>query len=132
MFTFKTYLAVMAGGALGTGLRLCLSGLLAAKYGDTFPIGTLVVNVLGSFVIGIYTALTGPEGTILATPLSRQFITIGVIGGFTTFSSFSLQTLNLAAGGEWLRGALNVLLSVALCLLGVWAGNALGAGINQR
>lgn len=132
MFTFKTYLAVMAGGALGTGLRLCLSGLLAAKYGDTFPVGTLVVNVLGSLAIGTYTALTGPEGAILVTPLSRQFVTIGVIGGFTTFSSFSLQTLNLVAGGEWLRGALNVLLSVALCLLGVWLGYVLGAGINQR
>jgi CrcB protein len=90
----------MFGGALGTGLRLSLSGLLAAKYGETFPIGTLVVNVSGSFIIGVYTALTGPDGVFLATPLSRQFVTIGVIGGFTTFSSFSLQTFNLVADGE--------------------------------
>jgi len=132
MFTFKTYLAVMAGGALGTGLRLFLSGLLAAKYGETFPIGTLAVNVAGSFVIGIFVALTGPEGAFLVTPLSRQFVTIGVIGGFTTFSSFSLQTFNLLGDGEWLRGGLNVLLSVVLCLLGVWLGHGLGASINQR
>lgn len=132
MFTFKTYLAVMFGGALGTGLRLFLSGLLAARYGETFPVGTLVVNISGSFVIGLYVALTGPEGAFLATPLSRQFVTIGVIGGFTTFSSFSLQTLNLLADGDWLRGALNVLLSVVLCLLGVWVGHTLGAGITQR
>jgi fluoride exporter len=68
MFTFKTYIAVMFGGALGTGLRLWLSGLLAARYGDTFPVGTLVVNILGSFIIGAYASITGPEGLIPATP----------------------------------------------------------------
>lgn len=132
MSTFQTYLAVMFGGALGTGLRLGLSGLLAAKYGETFPIGTLVVNVSGSFIIGVYAALTGPDGVFLATPLSRQFVTIGVLGGFTTFSSFSLQTLNLITDGDWFRAGLNILLSVALCLLGVWVGHALGAALHQR
>ena len=128
----KTYLAVMCGGAVGTGLRLWLSGFLAARYGETFPVGTLVVNVSGCFVIGLFNGLTSPEGVIFTSPLTRQVVMIGVLGGYTTFSSFSLQTLNLLNDGEWLRGSMNMFLSLALCMLGVWLGQSLAAVLNQR
>jgi CrcB protein len=128
----KTYFAVMLGGAFGTGLRLWLSGVLAGRYGEGFPVGTLVVNVLGSFVIGLFVALSGPGGLFLASPLTRQVVMIGVLGGFTTFSSFSLQTMNLLGAGEWLRAGLNIFLSVALCLLAVWLGHLVVASVHQR
>lgn len=128
----KTYLAVMCGGAAGTALRMWLSGLLASRYGETFPVGTLVVNILGCFVIGLFNGLTGPDGVILTSGLTRQVVMIGVLGGFTTFSSFSLQTLNLIGEGEWLRGLANVLFSVCMCMLGVWLGQMLASALNQR
>jgi CrcB protein len=128
----KTYFAVMLGGAAGTGLRMWISGAMAAKYGETFPVGTLVVNVSGCFVIGCFAALTGPEGVFLTSPLARQIVMIGVLGGFTTFSSFSLQTLNLLSDGEWMRAGLNVILSVVLCLIAVWLGHVVAAALNQR
>jgi CrcB protein len=128
----KTYLAVMAGGAAGTALRLWLSGALAAHYGETFPVGTLAVNVSGCFVIGAFAALTGPDGVFLTAPLTRQVVMIGVLGGFTTFSSFSLQTLNLLGDGEWLRAGWNIVLSVVLCLLAVWLGQVAATAFNQR
>lgn len=132
MNTFQTYVLVMLGGAFGTGLRLWLSSFLAARYGETFPIGTLAANVIGSFVIGLYVGITGPQGMILVSPLARQFVTIGILGGFTTFSSFSLQTCNLLAGGEWFRGTLNIVLSLGVCLLSAWAGTAIASVLNQR
>jgi CrcB protein len=128
----KTYLAVMLGGALGTGLRMALSGWLAAKCGETFPIGTLVVNISGCFVIGAFAELTGPDGVFFTSPLARQVVMLGVLGGYTTFSSFGLQTLNLAQDGEWLRAGSNAVLSLVLCLLAVWLGHALAALLNQR
>lgn len=128
----KTYLAVMLGGAAGTGLRMFLSGWLAAKYGETFPIGTLVVNVSGCLIIGIFAALTGPEGAFLTSPLTRQAVMVGVLGGYTTFSSFGLQTLSLFQDGEWLRAAINAILSLVLCLLAVWAGHTVATIFNQR
>ena len=130
--TLQTYLIVMLGGALGTGLRMWLSLLLAARYGDTFPVGTLAVNILGSFVIGLFVGLTGPQGIFFASPLLRQFVIIGFLGGFTTFSSFSLQTYHLLASGEWFRGGLNILLSLTICLAAVWAGTLLAGLINNR
>ena len=128
----KTYLAVMFGGALGTGLRMAVSGWLAMKYGETFPIGTVVVNVTGCFIIGLVAALTGPDGPYFAAPLTRQIVMIGMLGGYTTFSSFSLQTLTLVQSGEWLRAVLNVLLSFVLCLVAVWLGHVTAALLQQR
>jgi len=128
----KTYLAVMFGGAVGTALRFGLSNWFASHYGETFPVGTIVVNVTGCFVIGLFAALTGPDGVFLASPLTRQMVTIGVLGGYTTFSSFSLQTLSLLSGGEWLRASWNVLLSVILCLVAVWLGQLVASLVNQR
>lgn len=128
----KTYLAVMLGGAAGTGLRMWLSGICDAKYGETFPVGTLVVNVVGCFVIGAFASLAGPEGTVMTSPLTRQIVTIGVLGGFTTFSSFGLQTFNLMANGDWLRAGLNAMLSLVLCLAAVWMGHVAAGVVGQR
>lgn len=128
----KTYLAIMLGGAIGTGLRMALSGWLAAKYGETFPVGTLVVNVTGCFVIGMFAALTGPDGLFFMSPLTRQVVMIGVLGGYTTFSSFGLQTFNLFQDGEWLRAGVNAVLSLGLCLLAVWLGHLASTIFNQR
>lgn len=127
----KTYLAIMCGGALGTGFRAALASWLALKYGENFPVGTVVVNVSGCFIIGAVAAITGPGGALSASPLVRQTVMIGLLGGYTTFSSFSLQTLDLAQRGEWMRAGLNVLLSVVLCLLAVWLGHLTAAQFNR-
>ena len=123
--------AVAIGSALGGLARYGLSGVVARSFGETFPWGTLAVNVVGSFLIGAFAAVTGPDGRLLASPAVRVFWTIGIFGGFTTFSSFSLNTLSLAQDGEWLRAGGNVVLSVGLCLIGVWLGAVLGAWVNR-
>jgi len=124
------YLWVAIGGAVGSVARYGLNGLISARFGETFPWGTLAINVTGSFLIGVFAAFSDPDGRVLASPGVRQFLMIGVCGGYTTFSSFSLQTLRLAQDGEWLYAGGYVLLSVALCLAAVWLGYALGAAFN--
>jgi fluoride exporter len=126
-----TYLWVALGGALGSVGRFWLSGLVASRYGESFPMGTLVVNATGSFVIGFLGALYAPEGRLLVTPGGRQFLMIGVCGGYTTFSSFSLQTLSLLRDREWFYAGGNVLLSVGLCMIAVWLGYLLGAALSS-
>lgn len=88
------------------------------------------MNVLGSFVIGFFSTLTGPDGRIFASTTARQFVMAGICGGYTTFSSFSLQTLNLMNDGEWFYAAANAFGSIVLCFLAVWAGHALAAGVG--
>lgn len=88
------------------------------------------MNIAGSFIIGFFATLTGPDGRIFADTLTRQFVMIDFLGGYTTFSSFSLQTLALLQDGEWLLASANIALSVIACLLAVWAGYALAASIN--
>jgi CrcB protein len=124
------YLWVAAGGALGTMGRYWLSGVVARVMGETFPWGTLLINVSGSFVIGLFAALTGPDGRVLVGSSGRQFVMVGLCGGFTTFSAFSLQTLNLMNDGEWFRASGNIVLSVVLCLIAVWVGYLLATTIN--
>ncbi len=126
-----TYLWVAIGGALGSVARFWINGLVSARFGESFPWGTMVINVSGSFLIGFFAALTGTEGRSFAPASVRTFFMVGVCGGYTTFSSFSLQTLNLANDGEWLHAGANVLLSVVLCLLGVWLGFLLANHLNQ-
>src|SRR5437764_11953984 len=126
------YLWIMFGGALGTGARFWISGFVAQRIGEFFPLGTLVVNVTGSFVIGLFAALADPQGPFLIAPKFRQFFMIGLCGGYTTFSSFSLQTLDLAQGGDWLKAALNTVLSVFCCLFAVWVGRSIGLTIISR
>jgi fluoride exporter len=122
---------VALGSAIGGAARYWASGLVARGIGETFPWGTIAVNILGSFLIGLVFTATGPDGRILIPTAARQFMLVGVFGGFTTFSSFSLQTLMLLQDGEWLWAAGNVVISVLLCLLGVWLGHSLAVIINR-
>ena len=117
-----SYFVIALGGALGSAARFWISGFVARRVGETFPWDTLLVNVSGSFVIGFFATLTGPDGRWLVPTSFRQFFMFGLCGGYTTFSSFSLQSLSLAQEGEWLSVGLNATLSVGLCLLGVWLG----------
>jgi fluoride exporter len=126
-----TYFWVMLGSALGGGLRYFLSGVIANAFGETFPVGTLIVNVTGSFVIGFFATLTAPDGRYIVRTDARQFVMTGICGGYTTFSSFSLQTLNLVRDGEMVAAGAYIGLSVVLCLLAVWAGHVLALTINQ-
>ncbi len=125
------YFWVVTGSAIGGALRCFLSGLVASHFGETFPWGTLFVNVTGSFVIGFFATLTAPDGRLFASAAARQFVMTGICGGYTTFSSFSLQTLNLARDDQWLYASANVVASSGLCLLFVWLGHIAAAGINQ-
>jgi CrcB protein len=125
------YLLVALGGALGSVARFALSGFVANQFGTTFPWGTFIINVTGSFVIGFYATLTGPDGRVFASGHSRQFFMTGICGGYTTFSSFSLQTLTLARDDEWLQAGGNVVGSVVACLVAVWLGHLAASYINQ-
>jgi fluoride exporter len=117
-----SYFLIGLGGAIGSVVRFWVSGLIASRFGQTFPLGTLVVNVTGSFAIGLFAALSEPEGRWLINPSLRQFLMIGICGGYTTFSSFSLQTLALIQEGGWLHAVLNSIASFAFCLFAVWLG----------
>lgn len=125
-----SYIWVGLGGAVGSIARFWASGVVARHFGETFPWGTLIVNVSGSFVIGFFAAATGADGWWLAAPSTRQFVMLGICGGYTTFSSFSLQTLNLARDGEYFRAGANSVLSFILCLAGVYVGHALAASLS--
>ena len=127
-----SYILVMLGGALGTGARFWMSGFIAERAGEFFPLGTLVVNVTGSFAIGFFAAFTDPEGAILVSTRFRQFFMIGVCGGYTTFSSFSLQTLDLVRDGDWLKASLNTVLSFACCLAAVCLGRILAVALLPK
>ena len=120
----QNFLWVMIGSALGGAARFWGSVVVANRFGETFPWGTIIVNVLGCFVIGFFNTLSGPDGRIFVPIVARQFVMIGLCGGFTTFSAFSLQTLTLMQAGDWARAGLYVLLSVLLCLVAVWLGVA--------
>jgi CrcB protein len=125
------YLWVALGGALGSVGRYWLGGLIAARTGATFPLGTLAINITGSFLIGLFAAMNTTEGRAYSSPGIRQFFMIGICGGFTTFSTFSLETLNLLRDREWFYAGGNVLLSVVLCLVAVWLGFLLGSVFNS-
>ena len=126
-----TYLWIAIGSALGGVARFWCSGVAARTIGETFPWGTLIVNVVGSFIIGFFATLTGPDGRVFVSSTARQFVMIGFCGGYTTFSSFSIQTLNLVQDGEWLRAGGNIVGSVVLCLVAVWAGYVAAAALNS-
>lgn len=126
-----TYILVAIGSALGGTFRFWLSALISNQFGQTLPWGTLVVNVTGSFIIGLFATLTGPDGRVFVPGEWRQFFMIGICGGYTTFSSFSLQTLTLAQDGEWIPASLNIVLSVILCLAGVWLGHSSALLLNK-
>ena len=116
-------LAIAAGGATGALLRYGMSSGIASLWGSSFPYGTLLVNVTGSLFIGLFYAMYQDR---MVSPETRALIQIGLLGAFTTFSTFSLETLKLLEQGEALRAGLNVILSVILCLVGTWAGLIIG------
>ncbi len=111
---------IMLGGAVGTLLRFLASSGVYQAFGRNLPYGTLVVNVVGSFFIGVlYVCFV--QRAMLDTPLAKGLV-VGVLGAFTTFSTFSLDTFYLLEQGAWLKGVLNILLNVFLCLGAVWVG----------
>lgn len=126
-----SYLYIAIGGAIGSVGRYWVSSSVANGLDEVFPWGTLIVNVTGCFVIGLFAVLTAPGGRVSVSPELRQFVMIGICGGYTTFSSFGLQTLTLARDGDIARAGLNVIGSVAFCLVGVWLGWTAGAALNQ-
>jgi len=125
-----TYLWIAIGSALGGMARYACSTLVAQTVGGSFPWGTLLVNVAGSFLIGVFAVVGPPGGRFALHPDARLFVTVGICGGYTTFSSFSLQTLDLIREGQMGAAAGNVAGSVALCLVAVWAGAAAGHAFN--
>lgn len=126
-----SYLLVAAGSAIGGTLRFWLAALITDATAATFPWGTLVINITGSVVIGFFSTLTGTDGRYLVPIEWRNFVMVGICGGYTTFSSFSLQTLSLAQGGNYVSAAANVVGSVILCLLGVWIGHTGAMLLNE-
>jgi fluoride exporter len=121
-----SYLWVTVGSALGGLLRFIISKLaLSFDISTGFPIGTVFINVLGSFIIGYFGTLTLHSGKYPASDNVRLFVMVGICGGFTTFSSFSLQTFDLVRSGAWGRALANITLSVVLCLTAVAAGHRL-------
>jgi CrcB protein len=127
------YLSIALGSALGGVSRFALSEYLIQHLGDAFPWSTLIVNVTGSFAIGFFATLTEPHtGRWIVGPDGRLFFMVGVCGGYTTFSAFSLRTVRLAQDGEWLRAGGNVVASCALCILAAWLGHAAASLLNSR
>jgi CrcB protein len=126
------YLYVAAGGAIGSVARYWLNNVVAAALGLQFPWGTLLINVLGSFIIGFFATLTLEIPRFAVSPEIRVFVIVGICGGFTTFSAFSLQTVELARAGEWQPAAWYVAASVALCLLVCWLGIAGALALGMR
>lgn len=122
---FFTYSAIAIGGAVGACLRFALSEWMLHLFGRAFPFGTLLVNILGSFVIGLLYGLLITE-QIAPNPW-RIFIGIGVLGAFTTFSTFSMDTVLLLQQGDWQKAIANVVLNLVLCLTLAWLGLKLGS-----
>jgi len=126
------YLWIALGSALGGVARYACQGWAARLISDTFPWGTLIVNIVGCSFIGFFATLTSPDGRFIVGPPVRQFVMVGICGGYTTFSSFSLDALNQARDGEWAKAAGYVLGSLVFCLLGVWLGHIAAVAANGR
>lgn len=125
---WQVYVAVTLGSALGGLARYLIT---AAIPSGAFPWGTLTVNILGSFIIGFFATLTAVEGRLPTSAATRVFIMAGLCGGFTTFSAFSLQTLDLIRDDKLAAAGGNVAASVALCLVAVWLGHLAATAVNQ-
>ena len=124
-----TYVWVFIGSALGGMARYWCSGMAARLLGSTFPWGTIIVNVVGSGLIGALATLGVAQSSRFAELDVRVFTMVGICGGYTTVSSFSLQTLNLALEGEWVRASVNVVASVILCLAAAGFGHLLALAL---
>ncbi|HEY6619563.1 MAG TPA: fluoride efflux transporter CrcB [Steroidobacteraceae bacterium] len=126
-----SYISVALGSIVGAVARFLVSVLSVSQFGDGFPWGTLFVNVTGSFAIGFYAALTGPDGRLYASPRQRLFVMVGICGGYTTFSSFSLETLRFVQSGKAETAFVYLFVSVITWIAGVWIGHALAARLNR-
>jgi fluoride exporter len=129
--TAGSYVSVALGSIVGGVARYLVSVLFLSQFGNGFPWGTLFVNVTGSFIIGFYAALTGPDGRVFVSPRQRLFVMVGFCGGYTTFSAFSLETLRLAQSGNIQTALAYIFVSIMTWLISVWIGHALGARVNR-
>lgn len=124
------YFWVAIGGAIGSMARHWTTAAGNMLFGSAFPWGTLLINVIGSCVIGFFFAISGPDGRFDAPLNARLFVMTGICGGYTTFSAFSLQTLTLLQDGAWFRAGGYVIASVVLCLVAVWIGHAAATALS--
>jgi len=131
MATLKPFLLVALGSACGGVGRFWVSMQMAKRFGDNLPVGTMVANVTGCLVIGLAAAFTIENGKTQISASVQQFLMIGLLGGYTTFSSFSLQTLGLMKSGHLGYALVNVVLSLLLCMLAVWSGMGIGSALNR-
>jgi CrcB protein len=129
--SFYTCLLIMLGGAIGTLLRYLISALTTTTPHD-LPLSTIAINIAGSFIIGFFGTLTLASGKFPVSENMRLFIMVGICGGFTTFSSFSLQTFDLIRHGHPMRAAINIVGSVVLCICAVALGHAIAAHYNAH
>jgi fluoride exporter len=126
-----SYISVILGSIVGAVARFLVSVLFVSQFGDGFPWGTLFVNVTGSFAIGFYAALTGPDGRLFVSARQRLFIMVGICGGYTTFSAFSLETLRLVQSGKVQTAFVYLFVSLITWIASVWIGHALAARLNR-
>lgn len=124
------YFWIAAGSAIGGVCRFALSGLVAHRFGETLPWGTFAVNFIGSLLIGFIACIASPDGRILFSPTARHMLMTGILGGFTTYSSFSLQTLNLVRDGDFLKAGAYAAGTLIFCFVAVWIGHAIASSIN--
>ena len=123
---------IFLGSGLGGVARFAVSGIMGQRLGEAFPWGTFLVNVTGSFLIGLIASVTFAEGRLPLSPTARQFLMTGILGGFTTYSSFSLQTLSLAREGAWLRAGANAFGTFVTCFVAVWLGYLCATWLNSN
>jgi len=128
--SFTTCLVVILGGAIGTLGRYLIS-VWALPISRELPWGTILINITGSFVIGFFGTLTLAHGRFPVSENMRLFVMVGICGGYTTFSSFSLQTLDLIRSGAVMRATVNIIASVALCVGAVAIGHLIAAHFNR-
>jgi fluoride exporter len=127
--SFTTCVFIVIGGAIGTLGRYLIS-VAAAPISQSLPWGTIWINIIGSFVIGLFGTLTLADGRFPVSENARLFVMVGLCGGFTTFSSFSLQTLDLMRSGAMVRAVVNIVASVVFCIAAVAAGHLLASHFN--
>lgn len=126
-----SYVSVAFGSIVGGVARYLVSVLFVSQFGEDFPWGTLFVNVTGSFIIGFYATLTGPDGRLLVSANQRLFVMVGICGGYTTFSAFSLETLRFVQAGDVRSALVYLLVSVITWIAGVWLGHMLAMRLNR-